>query len=188
MTDVAEAEDRVQARAYVGMGSNLGDRLATLRAAADALRRGFVPHTWLVGTSSIYETKPIGPSEDPFLNAAVAVRTTLAPRALLDGLHALEAEHGRQRTQRWAARTLDLDLLLFVPPGADRSLRIDRIGLRVPHPALHHRDFVLAPLTELTGPLPIYAGHTATTLLEALPPSRHTLVRRLDDPLLPPTV
>jgi 2-amino-4-hydroxy-6-hydroxymethyldihydropteridine diphosphokinase len=172
------------ARAYVGMGSNLGDRLTTLRAAAHALRDGFVPRTRLVGTSSIYETSPVGPSDAPYLNAVVVLRTRLSPRALLSSLQDLEAAHDRRRPYPGAARSLDLDLLLFVPFGAERSLWIDRLDLRLPHPELPHRDFVLAPLAELADGLPVHAGQNATTLLEALPASRRTILEQLDTPLL----
>lgn len=175
------------AAAFVGMGSNVGDRLATLRAAADAMHRGFVPHTWLVGASSIYETRPVGPSSEPYLNAVVLLRTSLSPRALLGVLLELETMHGRKRSQRWGARTLDLDLLLYVPPDATESLRIDRLDLRLPHPGLPHRDFALAPLAELAPALRVHAGHLATTLLEALPAHHRTILRRLEDPLLDPT-
>jgi 2-amino-4-hydroxy-6-hydroxymethyldihydropteridine diphosphokinase len=172
------------ARAHVGMGSNLGDRLATLRAAADALRKGFLPHTRLLGASSIYETRPIGSSSEPYLNAVIVLGTRLAPRTMLAGLLELEALHGRVRPHPWAARSLDLDLLLYVPPGATHSLRIDGIDLRLPHPEMPHRDFVLAPLAELDRSLPVYAGHDAGTLLDALPTAQRTILHRLDAPLL----
>jgi 2-amino-4-hydroxy-6-hydroxymethyldihydropteridine diphosphokinase len=170
------------------MGSNLGDRLATLRAAADALRHGFLRETTLVAASSIYETRPVGLSSEPYLNAVVELRTSLPPRTLLAGLLELEAIHGRTRPHPAAARSLDLDLLLYVPPGATRSLRIDRLDLRLPHPELPHRDFVLAPLSELADALPLYAGHDAGALLEALPDRRRTILARLDPPLVEPAL
>lgn len=170
--------------AFVGLGSNLGDRLALLRSAAEALRDGFAPTTELAAASSVYETRPLGPSDAPFLNAAIQLHTMLSPRSLLEALLALEAHHGRERRRRWEARSLDLDLLLFVPPGGARSLRIDALDLRLPHPELTRRDFVLAPLGELTGPLTIMGTHCAAELLDALPDTHRTIVHTLTDPLL----
>ena len=179
-----DGHDADEAHAFVGMGSNLGDRLAILRAAADAMHRGVLPETTLLATSSIYETRPIGSSTQPYLNAAVLLRTRLPPRLLLAELLELEAVHGRRRTQPWGARTLDLDLLLYVPTGRDLSLRIDRLDLRLPHPELEHRDFALAPLAELDDTVPVYAGQPASALLEALPDRQRTILQRLDAQLL----
>lgn len=128
-------------RAYVGLGANLGDRLATLRAAVEDL--GALGR--VVARSSVWETEAVGPPPD-YLNAAVALDTDLSPEALLDGLLAIEAAHGRVRTvARDAPRRLDLDLLLH---GA-RVIQTDR--LTVPHPRLHERAFVLEPLAEIAG-------------------------------------
>ena len=131
-----------EADAYVSIGSNLGDRDAHL---ALALRRlAALPETELVAVSPIFETDPVGPPpQGPFLNAAVRLRTRLAPRALLAGLLAIEQEARRVRGERNAARTLDLDLLLH----GDRVL--DEPGLTLPHPRLAERPFVLEPLAAL---------------------------------------
>ena len=130
-------------RAFVSLGSNLGDREAHLRCALQALRatRGI---EWLE-VSRIYETDPVGPPpQGPYLNAVAAIETELEPRALLERLLQIEAEGGRiRRGVRGEARTLDLDLLLF----ADHC--IDEDGLVVPHPRMHERGFVLEPLCEL---------------------------------------
>jgi len=128
--------------AYVSIGTNLGDRDAHL---ALALRRlAELPETELVAVSPVFETHPVGPPpQGPFLNAAARLRTRLAPRALLDALLAIEREAGRVRGERNAARTLDLDLLLY----GDRVLA--EPGLILPHPRLAERPFVLEPLAAL---------------------------------------
>ena len=130
-------------RAFVALGSNLGDRVTQLASAVAGLAA--TPGTRLLACSSLYETAPLGPpGQGPYLNAALLLETSLAPRALLARLHALEASAGRARSGvRNEARTLDLDLLLY----GDRC--IDEPGLVVPHPHLHERCFVLAPLREL---------------------------------------
>lgn len=129
-------------RAYVSLGSNLGDREAHLRHAARALAE--TPGVRVVAGSRIYETDPVGPGpQGPYLNAALELDTTLGPRALLDRLLAIEAERGRVRGARNAARTLDLDLLLL----GDAEVRAP--GLALPHPGLADRPFVLEPLADL---------------------------------------
>lgn len=132
-------------RAYIGLGSNLGDREAMLRFALRAL--GELSGTVLEAASRVYETDPIGPGEQgAYLNAAVEVKTELTPELLLEGLLAIEQKAGRDRAgepQRWTARTLDLDLLFF----GDACLEMR--GLELPHPRLHERAFVLEPLCDL---------------------------------------
>ena len=130
-------------RAYVALGSNLGDRAAQLGAAVAGLAA--TPGARLLACSSLYETEPVGPpGQGPYLNAVVLLETSLAPRALLARLHELERAAWRTRSGvRNEARTLDLDLLLY----GERC--IDEPGLAVPHPRLHERPFVLAPLREL---------------------------------------
>jgi len=122
--------------AYIGLGSNLGDRRATLEAALARLRPRRV--------SSLVETEPWGLREQPaFLNAVAELETGLEPEALLESLLGLEREHGRVRGGRWGPRTLDLDLLLY----GDREIRSG--ALEVPHPRLAQRRFVLEGLAEL---------------------------------------
>lgn len=130
-------------RAYVGLGANLGDREATLRAAVDALAAE--EEIEVVAVSTFRDTEPVGVVGQPrFLNGAVALDTTLAPRELLERLLAIEQRFGRVRVAgEHGPRTLDLDLLLY---GEER---IDSPGLTVPHPRLHERRFVLEPLAEL---------------------------------------
>ncbi len=130
-------------RAYVGLGANLGDRERTLRAAVDALAAE--DGIEVVAVSTLRETDPVGVGEQPrYLNGAVAVETTLAPRELLGRLLSIEQRFGRVRVPgEHGPRTLDLDLLLL----GDAVL--DEPGLTVPHPRLHERRFVLEPLAEL---------------------------------------
>jgi 2-amino-4-hydroxy-6-hydroxymethyldihydropteridine diphosphokinase len=131
-------------QACIGLGANLGDAAATLRQAIDALavREGVV----LRAVSRLYRTPAWGKEDQPdFINAAALLETSLAPRALLDLLLAVEAEFGRQRMEgeRWGPRTLDLDLLLY------GNAVVDEPGLRVPHPHLHERAFALIPLLDV---------------------------------------
>jgi 2-amino-4-hydroxy-6-hydroxymethyldihydropteridine diphosphokinase len=129
-------------RAFVSVGTNLGDRAAHVAFAVRALAR--LDSTRVVALSPIFETDPVGPPpQGPYLNAVIELATTLAPRALLAGLLAIERAAGRARGARDAARTLDLDLLLY----ADQVL--DEPGLVVPHPRLAARAFVLTPLAAL---------------------------------------
>ena len=131
-------------RAYVALGSNLGDREATLRAAVKELADE--PGIDVVAVSRFIDTEPVGYVDQPrFLNGAVALDTTLSARELLDVLLEVERRFGRVREDVPAQgpRTLDLDLLLF------GDAELDEPGLRVPHPRLHERRFVLEPLAEL---------------------------------------
>ncbi len=146
--------------AYIGLGSNLGDSLQTLRAATARLASiGTV-----VGASPVYESDPVGYKEQPvFRNAVVALDTTLEPLALLDALLEIEAEFKRERAIRWGPRTLDLDLIWF------GGLAMDGDRLTLPHPRAHQREFVLRPLADVAPGLPL-AGSTAAELLAALEP------------------
>jgi 2-amino-4-hydroxy-6-hydroxymethyldihydropteridine diphosphokinase len=135
----------VSVRCAIGLGANLGQRAQTLERACVELAR--LPSTCLVARSRWIETEPVGgPSgQGPYLNGAVLLDTELAPRALLERLQTIERVHGRRREDelRHGARTLDLDLLLY----GDRE--VDEPGLRVPHPRMEERLFVLEPLSEL---------------------------------------
>lgn len=127
-------------RAVVGVGANLGDRLATMRAAVTELARDMRVEK----TSRVYATAPVGgPPQPEFLNAAVLVAYPGAALDLLDALLAVEARFGRVRAERWGPRTLDLDLLWI------DGLAVDAPRLVVPHPRLHERAFALVPLLEL---------------------------------------
>jgi 2-amino-4-hydroxy-6-hydroxymethyldihydropteridine diphosphokinase len=135
-------------RAYIGLGANLGDREATIRAALDALADE--DGIEVVAVSTLRETEPVGVGPQPlFLNGAAELETTLSARELLDRLLATEQRFGRVRVPGGhGPRTLDLDLLLY------GDEQIDEPGLTVPHPRLHERAFVLEPLAELRGEVP----------------------------------
>jgi 2-amino-4-hydroxy-6-hydroxymethyldihydropteridine diphosphokinase len=128
-------------RAFVGVGANLGDALATARAALQALGR--LPDTQLGACSSLYRSAPVEASGPDFINAAAELLTTLPALALLHRLQAIEQEFGRLRSVRNAPRTLDLDLLAY----GDVVLSSDELTL--PHPRAHLRAFVLLPLSEV---------------------------------------
>ena len=128
--------------AFIGVGSNLADPLVQVRQALIELES--IPGTRVTARSSLYRTSPVGYLEQPdFINAVASVQTTLKPQALLAALLAIENRHGRRRTMRNAPRTLDLDLLLYGEEVFDQD------GLTLPHPRLHERAFVLAPLAEI---------------------------------------
>jgi 2-amino-4-hydroxy-6-hydroxymethyldihydropteridine diphosphokinase len=131
----------------VGLGSNLGDRAALLDRAVELLRAS--PHIEHLASSRWHETSPIGGrgGQGEYLNGAVRFETALQPAALLARLHDLEAQLGRQRGERWQARTVDLDLLLF----GDRVIHSPE--LTVPHPRMAVRRFVLGPAAEIAGPM-----------------------------------
>jgi 2-amino-4-hydroxy-6-hydroxymethyldihydropteridine diphosphokinase len=146
-------------RAYVGLGSNMGDRERMLWGAIHMLT--FNPEVEVVAVSSIRETDPVGFEDQPrYLNAAAAIDTELEPRALLDLLLSIERELGRTREgTRFGPRTIDLDLLLY----GDES--VDEPGLTVPHPRLHERRFVLEPLAELDPDLAVPEKGSVQALL-----------------------
>jgi 2-amino-4-hydroxy-6-hydroxymethyldihydropteridine diphosphokinase len=146
-------------RAAIALGSNLGDRLASLRLAATALTQlGEV-----VAASSLYETDPIGgPEQGSFLNAVIVIETTLHPRKLLDELHRIEAQAGRVRDVRWGPRRLDLDLILYGTEQAEEN------GMVVPHPRFSDRRFVLEPLVEAWPDAETPAGSRVADLLPAV--------------------
>jgi len=128
-------------RAFVGLGSNLGDRRALLAGAVAGLRRGGD----VVAVSPLYETEPVGGpgGQGPFLNLVVELATSDSPRRLLERCQELEAAAGRVRRERWGPRTLDADVL-YVEGEA-----VDDEDLTVPHPRMWERRFVLAPLADL---------------------------------------
>jgi 2-amino-4-hydroxy-6-hydroxymethyldihydropteridine diphosphokinase len=151
------------ARAYVGLGSNLGDREALLRAALDALAAE--PGVEVVAVSTLRETEPVGYlDQPPFLNGVAVLETGLRPRALLDLLLAVEAGLGRDRAAVPAQgpRTVDLDLLLY------DDARIREESLQIPHPRLHERAFVLEPLAEVAPGLEVPGRGTVEALLARL--------------------
>lgn len=149
-------------RAYVGLGANLGERRETLERAVELLREA--NGVEVAAVSSFRETEPVGVVDQPrFLNAVVAVETELAPRELLEVLLSIERSLGRVRDgTRWGPRTIDLDLLLV------GDAVVDEPGLRVPHPRLQERKFVLEPLAELDPELVVPGAGAVSDLLTAL--------------------
>jgi 2-amino-4-hydroxy-6-hydroxymethyldihydropteridine diphosphokinase len=161
-------------RYFVGLGSNLGDRVATVCEAIEQLAA--LPDVSLRGRSAIWETRPLGPGTHAFVNAAVEIASELEPPALLRRLLEIEAAHGRVRRERWGDRTLDLDLLCGFVDG--RELQWSDDSLSLPHPGLTSRDFVLQPLLELDAEL-VVAGRRVDAWLAALTDERRTLLRRV---------
>jgi 2-amino-4-hydroxy-6-hydroxymethyldihydropteridine diphosphokinase len=160
---------------YIGIGSNLGDRKANPREAI--ARLGELPGTRVMRASSFYESEPHGDAKTWFVNSVVEIQTDLAPNDLLKRLKAIEATMGRKRVKgkRWGSRIIDLDILLY-----DQEAVHGRT-LKIPHPLLHKRRFVLLPLCELAPQLSHASlGHTISQLLA-----------NVDDPkkviLLPPS-
>jgi len=148
-------------RAYVGLGANLGPREVTLLRAADLLAAA--DGVEVVAVSQRRETDPVGVVEQPpFLNGAIALDTSLSPRAVLELLLEIEEELGRVRGERWGPRTVDLDLLVY------GDERVDEDGLHVPHPRLHERRFALEPLAELDPELVIPGLGSVSALLDGL--------------------
>ncbi|WP_147651347.1 2-amino-4-hydroxy-6-hydroxymethyldihydropteridine diphosphokinase [Vulcaniibacterium gelatinicum] len=150
--------------AAIGLGANLGDAAATVRAAIAALAD--LPDTELLAASRLYRTPAWGETAQPdFINAAALLRTGLEARALLQALLAIERRHGRERSAatRWGARTLDLDLLLY------GDAVIAEAGLHVPHPHLHERAFALVPLLEIAPEIAIPGVGPAREALARLP-------------------
>jgi len=145
-------------RAFVGVGANLGDARAQVLAGIAALRE--LPGTRVVACSSLYASAPLDAPGPDYVNAVVELGTPLPADALLRALHAIEARHGRERSTPNAPRTLDLDLLLY---GERRS---DDPALRLPHPRLHERAFVLMPLLEIAPQLQVAGLGVLTTWLQ----------------------
>jgi len=144
--------------AFIGLGSNLGAPEAQLRRAIAALAE--LPQSRLLAASSLYRSAPVGNADQAdFVNAVVQVCTALAPQALLEALLQTEQRFGRERSFRNAPRTLDLDLLLY------DAQRIAVPGLELPHPRMHERAFVLAPLVEIAPDCTIPGRGRAAALL-----------------------
>jgi len=165
--------DRVEAvRAYVGVGSNLDDPVRHVREAMDALDA--LPATRVAARASLYRSAPVGMLDQPdFVNSVAALDTALPPRQLLDALLAIEARHGRVRSERNAPRTLDLDLLLY----ADRCS--EDAALTLPHPRLHERAFVLLPLAEIDADVRVPGRGSVRELLPGV--ARQRVARLQED-------
>lgn len=158
-------------RAFIGLGSNLKKPRTQLERAVQALTH--LPESRLTATSALYQSRPVGPPQPDYLNAVVCLDTTLAPLTLLDQLLAIEDAQGRERKERWGARTLDLDLLLC----GDWALTLPR--LQLPHPELARRPFVLYPLADIAPDLILPGGERLKNLVRACP---YEDLQRLADP------
>jgi 2-amino-4-hydroxy-6-hydroxymethyldihydropteridine diphosphokinase len=157
--------------AYIGLGSNLDAPIEQVRQALSEL--DMLPLSRLLASSSLYTSRPVGPQDQPdFINAVAALETLLSPLALLDQLQALEQQHRRRRQRHWGPRTLDLDLLLY------SNTLINTPRLRVPHPQMTARAFVLAPLAEIAPSLELHQQPLITWLAR----SEVTGLERLLDP------
>ena len=145
----------------IGLGSNIGDRQKNIITAIQNL--GKHQGISIEKISSLYETKPVGVTAQPdFLNGAISITTNLAPHRLLEICLNVECQMGRIRDQRWGPRNIDIDILVF-----DDHVIVDEI-LCIPHPRLHERSFVLIPLQEIAGGIPIYKGQTPDELLSKI--------------------
>ncbi len=156
--------------AFVGLGSNLGDRLGNLGTAVEKLARE--PGFTLRRVSVAWESEPKGPPQPVYLNAVAQVGTLLSARATLSRLRAIEEAMGRMRRERWGSREIDLDLLLF----GDQI--VEETGLQIPHPLLAQRAFVLEPLCEIAAQAwHPGRGMTAAELRDRLPQEERAQVR-----------
>jgi 2-amino-4-hydroxy-6-hydroxymethyldihydropteridine diphosphokinase len=148
--------------AYIGLGSNLETPVDQVRTALKELNQ--IADTRLLQNSRLYGSNPVGPQDQPdYINAVAAISTKLEAHDLLDQLQAIENRHQRVRAQRWGARTLDLDLLLY----GNQIINSER--LTVPHRELPNRSFVLYPLAEIDAELNLPSGETLANLLEQCP-------------------
>jgi 2-amino-4-hydroxy-6-hydroxymethyldihydropteridine diphosphokinase len=147
--------------AYIGLGSNLADPLAQVSGALEALEH--LPRSRCVARSSLYTSPPMGPPDQPsYVNAVAGLATALSPEALLQALMAVEKAHGRVRDgTRWGPRTLDLDILAY------GDLQMDTPELRIPHPGIPERAFVLYPLAEVAPANLVLPGLGSVTALLA---------------------
>lgn len=147
--------------AYLALGSNLGDRMNQMRSALEIMEaEGEVE---VIQASPVYQNRAIGMGDaDPFLNAVVAVKTSLAPEALLDLCLSTETKLGRVRTGGWSPRTIDIDMLLY------GEMTLDTERLRLPHPEMAKRDFVVQPLLDIAPDL-IINGQRLQAIKSALP-------------------
>jgi 2-amino-4-hydroxy-6-hydroxymethyldihydropteridine diphosphokinase len=147
-------------RVYIGLGSNLGDRKANLREAEERLAE--LPTTRVVKASSLYESEPLGDAKTWFVNNVIELETELEPEELLKRTRAIEAAMGRKRVKgkRWGSRIIDIDLLLM------DNQTVNKRTLKIPHPEMHKRRFVLMPLAELAPH--VTHPHLGTSMSELL--------------------
>ena len=143
-------------KAYLALGSNLGDRLERLREAVRLLEE--IGGVDVVRSSRVYETDPVGPPQPAYLNAVIEVETSRSPVELLEACRAVEDALGRIRGERWGPRTIDVDVLTF------DEQTVDEPDLQIPHPRMHERGFVLVPLGELDDDPMLPGGRTLSNL------------------------
>ncbi|MDO8684439.1 MAG: 2-amino-4-hydroxy-6-hydroxymethyldihydropteridine diphosphokinase [Armatimonadota bacterium] len=147
--------------AFLGLGSNLGDREENLRSALQEMEKRGAART--VKVSSFYETAPVGYTDQPdFINAVAQVETMLQPAELLATILDVEKALGRERTIRWGPRVIDIDILLY------DDISIEEPGLVIPHPEMTRRGFVLKPLAEIAPDLILPGGNTAREAAEVI--------------------
>lgn len=162
--------------AYLGLGSNVGDRLANLRQGVHLLSN--TPGVRLQAVGGVYETEPVGVRDQPwFLNTAVRVTTALTPEQLLVAAKTVESRVGRTPTFRWGPREIDVDLLLY------GDTRIERPDLSIPHPRMLERLFVMLPLKDILARWSAPSGETIDEIVERL--SRTQEVRPFPEGVLP---
>ena len=165
------------AQVLIGIGSNLNDRLSYLRRATTMVQ---TQCGTVLAASSCYETEPIGNcANQRFLNAVVRCQTNLSPHTFWQRLHAIEAHLGRVRTHRWANRTIDLDILLWQNSHGEAEL-INLPDLKIPHPHMLFRDFVMLPATEIA---PYWQHPYHRQMLKQVPTKVASIVRRLPQEL-----
>jgi len=166
-----QAAENKKTKSYVGLGSNLGNRLGNIRFALAAM--GQMPGSSVLRMSAVYETEPVGNADQPkFLNAAVELETSLDPAVLLKSLQRIEHHMGRVRQVKWEPRVIDLDILFF------GSQVIDTPELKVPHPELSLRGFVLVPLCDLIPEFEDPASRQKVkVLLKKLPRSQKDIIK-----------
>ncbi|NIM03968.1 2-amino-4-hydroxy-6-hydroxymethyldihydropteridine diphosphokinase [bacterium] len=171
----------VKQEIYIGLGSNLGDRLANIRKAIELMRREGIE---IIDESSVYETEPVGYKEQGwFLNSVVKGRTELSPQGLWKRLEKIEKLMGREREIKWGPRIIDLDILFY-----ENKILNDK-QLRIPHSELHKRKFVLVPLEEIAPQLvhPVLKKTISQLLTDLKDNSQVKLLQRLDSPGLRPS-
>ena len=150
-----------EALCAIALGSNLGDSLAILEGALICLNQ--VPGISVQSRARLYLTAPVGPPQPDYLNSCALLKTVLSPEEILRTLLKIEADFGRVRRERWGPRLLDLDLLLF------DNLVLETPALQLPHPRMHERAFVLAPLAEIAPDwIDPISGKTISELLQAI--------------------
>ena len=161
-------------KVYIALGSNLANPQAQLTAALQALNQ--LSDSRLTAVSSFYQSKPLGPQDQPdYVNAVACLETALAPLALLDELQRIEHEQGRVRLRRWGERTLDLDILLY----ADHIIQSER--LTVPHYDMHQREFVIIPLVEIAPHLVLPNGQSIQILAQKFADHHMVIVKHKNE-------